>query len=84
MLVGGFVLAIMRGALVPRSTHDDVIHDRNEWRAESRIKDAQLTEKDVQLRHLGEVGRTIEQLLGSAQRARLENREGSHLEGDPT
>lgn len=49
-----------------------VDHDRQEWRTESRIKDAQmvekdtqLAEKDVQLRHLGEVGRTVEALLSA-------------------
>lgn len=77
---GGWILAfvvvltavglVLRGRLVPRQTLDDVIHDRDEWRAESRIKDAQLiekdgqiSEKDKQLGHLGEVGRNTLAIL---------------------
>lgn len=63
-----FVVALLRGRLATRSALDDVIHDRDEWRAESRIKDAQITEKDQQLRHMGEVGRTAEAILGALQR----------------
>jgi hypothetical protein len=47
---------------------EDTAHDRNEWRAESRIKDAQIAEKDGQLRHMGEVGRSVESILGALQR----------------
>jgi hypothetical protein len=64
------VLAIMRGLLVPRSTLKDVIHDRDEWRTESRLKDAQLAEKDKQLDHLAEVGRTVDSIMRSLQDAR--------------
>lgn len=59
------VVFILRGSLVPRRSLDDVIHDRDEWRAESRVKDAQLAEKDEQLRHMSEVGRTVEAVLGA-------------------
>jgi hypothetical protein len=69
-LVALTVVALMRGKLVPRSSLDDAFHDRDEWRAESRIKDAQLAEKDVQLGHLAEVGRTTEALLAAYQRTR--------------
>ena len=54
---------VFSGKLVPRSTHDDVIHDRDEWRAESRIKDAQIAEKDQQLRQLAEVGELQKSVL---------------------
>lgn len=71
-LVAVVVVLIYRGALVPRKTHDDVVHDRDEWRAESRIKDAQisekdtqLSEKDTQLGHLGEVGRNTLAIMQS-------------------
>lgn len=47
-----------------------VEHDRGEWRAESRIKDAQmaemstqLTEKDRQLSSLASIGDTVESLV---------------------
>lgn len=49
---------------------DRIEHDRQEWRAESRIKDAQnvekdeqIREKDVQLRHMAELGRTLDSVL---------------------
>lgn len=65
VLLGFAVLAIITGRLVPRSTLEDVTHDRNEWRAESRIKDQQLAEKDAQLRHMGEVGQTVNTIMRS-------------------
>ena len=63
LLVAGFVAAMMRGRLVPRSSLDDALHDRDEWRAESRIKDQQIATKDQQLSHLAEVGETQKSLL---------------------
>lgn len=59
------VILILRGDLVPRRTYDDKVHDGNEWRAESRIKDAQLAEKDKQLGHMAEVGRTVDHIMRS-------------------
>ena len=56
------------GRLVPRSTLDDSNHDRDEWRAESRIKDQQIGEKDTQLRYMAEVGETQKSVLASLQR----------------
>lgn len=66
-LLAVVVIFIMRGSLVPRRALDDVIHDRDEWRAESRIKDAQIAEKDGQLRHMGEVGELQKRILGAIQ-----------------
>lgn len=63
LLATGIVSAMMRGKIVPRSALDDAIHDRNEWRAESRIKDQQIATKDQQLGHLAEVGETQKALL---------------------
>jgi len=57
------IRAIMSGKLVPRSTYDDALHDRDEWRAESRIKDSQIATKDAQLAHLSEVGETQKAVL---------------------
>lgn len=61
-------LAVIKGQLVPRKTHQDVLHDRDEWRAESRIKDAQIAEKDRQLGHLAEVGETQKAVLHAVAR----------------
>ena len=74
-----FVFFLMTGRLMTRRSYDDglaaadreierVEHDRQEWRTESRIKDAQIAEKNEQLRHMGEVGRTVEAILGALQR----------------
>ena len=68
LLVGMFVIAMWRGKVVPRSSLDDAIHDRDEWRAESRIKDTQLATKDEQLGHMREVGETQKALLTSIER----------------
>lgn len=59
---------IIRGKLVPRSTLDDVINDRNEWRNESRVLHAEIAEKDTQLRHVAEVGETQKVVLSTLQR----------------
>lgn len=60
LLVGWLVFT---GRLVPRRTHEDVLHEAQEWRTESRIKDQQIQEKDEQLRHLAEVGRTVDAIM---------------------
>lgn len=62
------VTMVLRGKLLPRSTYDDKVHEANEWRAESRLKDAQIAEKDEQLRHLGAVGRTVDAVMRAIQR----------------
>ena len=62
-LAAYFARLVYTGRLVPRSTMEDVEHDRSEWRAESRIKDTQIAVKDEQLRHLAEVGRTVEAIM---------------------
>ena len=67
-LLAVVVFFIIRGQLVPRRTHDDALHDRDEWRAESRIKDAQIAEKDLQLRELSQVGRAVEAVMRAIQR----------------
>lgn len=60
---------VMAGRLIPRRTYDDALHDRDMWRAKSMIQDQQIAEKDTQLRHLAEVGRTVEQIMGAITRA---------------
>lgn len=68
-IVGILVLFIATGRLVPRRTYDDKVHEAGEWRAEARIKDAQLAEKDKQLRHMAEVGETVKDIMRSLPRA---------------
>lgn len=59
------VRSMVRGTIVPRSSLDDALHDRDQWRAESRIKDSQIATKDQQLTHLAEVGETQKAILKS-------------------
>lgn len=42
---------------------DDVAHDRDEWRTESRIKDQQLDEQGIQIRAMAEGLRTVEAVM---------------------
>lgn len=42
---------------------EDLAHDRDEWRAEGRLKDQQIDEQGIQLRSLSEVGRTMQAVL---------------------
>ena len=62
------LLALARGWLVTGRELANVVHDRDEWRTESRIKDQQIAEQAAQLEHLAEVGRTVEQLARGLQR----------------
>ena len=67
VLTAAFVYAVLTGRLVPRSTLEDEQHETSEWRTEGRIKDAQIAEKDEQIRLLAEVGKTVEQLAHGLQ-----------------
>lgn len=65
--IGGIVVALFwllaTGRLATRNTIDDARHDRDEWRTEARIKDQEIAEKNRQLAHLAEVGRTVDAVL---------------------
>jgi hypothetical protein len=61
------VWMIATGRLVTRREHVDALHDRDEWRSEARLKDAQIAEKDRQLGHMEQVGRTVEQFTRGLQ-----------------
>ena len=63
---------IASGRLVTRREADKIEHDRDEWRAESRLKDAQIAEKDRQLEHMGEVGRLVQDIMRALQRSSRE------------
>ena len=74
-----FVVALLRGNLITKTAHTEALeqsnHDRLEWRSESRIKDAQISEKDEQLREkdkqlalLQSVASTVEKVLTALQK----------------
>jgi uncharacterized protein HemX len=68
-LVVLFALALGTGRLFIKRQYDEAIHDRDEWRAESRVKDAQIAEKDTQLRHMAEVGKNFDAIMRALQEA---------------
>lgn len=79
----GFYRAMANGRLVTRREADGIEeaaaraveraeHDRDEWRAEGRIKDAQLAEKDQQLAHMAEVGQLVRDIMRALQRTSRE------------
>jgi len=62
-----------------------VEHDRQEWRTESRIKDAQAVEKDTQIRELQKQISAFEPLAGTVEQVMLAVHElaGRGLEEKP-
>ena len=68
-LAGLAVLMVMTGRLIPRKTYDDIVRS-------NETKDKQIAEKDVQLAHLAEVGKTVEAIMHSIQRERTTSMEG--------
>lgn len=68
MLNVWFVSLIYRGRMYPGRMYDDKAHEADEWRAESRLKDKQLAEKDKQLGHLAPVGETVNAVMRAIQR----------------
>lgn len=60
-----FCISIIRGKLVPRSAVDDVIHDRDEWRASHRISEAAREVSAKQVTALLEQGQTTEAFIKS-------------------
>ena len=76
------VWLIMTGRLVPRRTYEDALHDRDEWRAESRIKDQELQVKNDQLAHLAEVGKTQVAILSALKNGAQQGPPSSIQTGD--
>lgn len=62
-LLALIVVLIAFGRLVPRRTLEDMIHDRNEWRAAHRISEAARAELAAQVNELLEHGRTTDAFI---------------------
>jgi hypothetical protein len=79
-LAGLCVLLIVTGRLVPRRTHDDIVHDRNEWRTAHRISEAARLEGLEHQRVTAETAATMNQLMHELQerlrQSKLRNIEG--------
>jgi hypothetical protein len=66
-LAGLCVFLILRGQLVPRRTHEDIVHDRNEWRTAHRISEAARLEGVEHQRAMAETAATMNQLMHELQ-----------------
>lgn len=62
-LLAVFILLIAMGRLVPRRTMEDVIHDRNEWRAAHRISESARSEQDETIRGILHSLETLEAFI---------------------
>lgn len=75
-LAGLAVLLVLTGYLIPKRTHDEVTHDRDEWRAESRVKDQQILELTEQnQKMLNAFGPTLTDFLAGLRRAGVASKE---------
>jgi hypothetical protein len=75
-LAGLAVLLVLTGRLIPKRTHDEVTHDRDEWRAESRVKDQQILELTEQNKAmLNAFGPTLTDFLAGLRRAGVGTRD---------
>lgn len=65
-----FALALARGWLFTKRQYDDTVHDRDQWRTESRLKDQQLVELSEQNRAMLQAfGPTLTDFLQGLRRA---------------
>lgn len=64
-LVALFVVFIMRGDLIPRRTHDDVVRDRDAWRSAHQVSEDGRHEALRQNREMLEAVHTANHVLTS-------------------
>jgi len=64
-LLAVLVLLILVGRLVPRRTMEDILHDRDEWRAAHKISEDARAEGQKQVDELLEHARTTDQFIRS-------------------
>lgn len=62
-LVALFVVLVYRGILIPRRTYEDVMHDRDEWRAAHRISETARQVGQDQVAELLEHARTTDAFI---------------------
>lgn len=60
-----FVVAILRGWLIPQATHDRMLADRDQWREAAQKNSATVAEQTRQISELMEAGRTAVHLAES-------------------
>lgn len=62
-LLAVFVVAILKGKLVPRATLEDVIRDRDQWRAAHELSETARGESAGQVETLLEYARTTDAFI---------------------
>lgn len=65
VLLGVLVLAIITGRLVPRRTHEDALHDRDQWRAAHMVSEQARQASSDQVHELLEHARTTDAFIRS-------------------
>lgn len=65
LLLGLLVLAIITGRLVPRRTHEDSLHDRDQWRAAHMVSEQARQVSADQVEELLEHARTTDAFIRS-------------------
>lgn len=68
LLVVVFVVLLMSGRIIPRRTYDDVVRDRDEWRAAHQISESARAEGVRQTQELLEHARTTDAFIRSLPR----------------
>lgn len=75
------IRAVVKGDLIPRSTHEEKEHEANEWRTEGRIKDQAIIATLDQVKDaVEEQGRTTHAFIEALQKAtdvRPERKDGA-------
>lgn len=64
--------AVYTGALVPRSTYDDLLKDRDEWRRAHELSEERRRAQDAQVEDLLELAKTSNAILTAWQRVKQE------------
>lgn len=77
-LVVMFVLAILRGWLIPQATHDRMLADRDQWREAAQKNSATIAEQTRQITELMEASRTALHVAESLHNVVLPPREEGH------
>jgi hypothetical protein len=60
--------AVYTGALIPRSTYDDILKDRDSWREAHALSEKRREQQDAQVDDLLEQARTTAHLLQELRR----------------
>lgn len=75
-LAGFVVYSIIRGLLIPKNLHEEIVKDRDTWRAAAQAEAEARKAADKRADDLLEVANTNIALVGSLQRVSRERQQG--------